>query len=329
MFGVWAVYCILTVSSPFIGGITVITTDNFYYRGPLYPLLVLPLIAIEIINLAGTLKFRCRLSRKVFIGLIVSILPFVLTLVIHIFTDVFPLIYICFVLSGLIMYAFILSDQIDQDRRHQQEIARQQQEIANERASIMVLRMRPHFIYNTLMSIYSLCKIDPMKARRVTMDFTNYLRRNFNAVASDGTVPFSTELEHTRAYLAVEQVQHEDMLLVDYDTQFTRFRLPPLTLQPLVENAVKHGLDPNSDPLHVIVRTQGTDTGIEITVEDNGPGFDPSDESKPHPTIINISQRLELMCGGKLKIEKAEPRGTRVTIFVPYSEELSSTEDGE
>ena len=71
----------------------------------------------------------------------------------------------------------------------------------------MVLQMRPHFIFNTMMSIYSLCNQDPQKARQVTMDFTNYLRKNFNAVASDSTIPFSAELEHTRAYLAVEQVR--------------------------------------------------------------------------------------------------------------------------
>ncbi|MDO5456577.1 MAG: histidine kinase, partial [Eubacteriales bacterium] len=70
------------------------------------------------------------------------------------------------------------------------------------RASVMVLQMRPHFIYNTLMSIHGLCRIDPQKARQVTKDFTDYLRKNFNAVASDSPIPFSSELEHTRAYLA-------------------------------------------------------------------------------------------------------------------------------
>ena len=79
----------------------------------------------------------------------------------------------------------------------------------------MVLQMRPHFIYNTLMSIYSLCNQNPQKARQVTMDFTNYLRKNFNAVASENTIPLSTELEHTRAYLAVEQAQYDDLLIVD------------------------------------------------------------------------------------------------------------------
>ena len=153
------------------------------------------------------------------------------------------------------------------------------------------------------------------------MDFTNYLRRNFNAIASDSTIPFTTELEHTRAYLAVEQAQHLKSLFVNYDTTFTYFRLPPLTLQPIVENAVKHGMDPDADPLHISIRTQHTDAGAEITVEDTGSGFDPSDESKPHTTLENIRQRLEMMCGGRMTIQPREGGGTMVTMVIPDSSE--------
>ena len=102
-------------------------------------------------------------------------------------------------------------------------------------AGLMVVLM------GLIMSIYSLCNQDPKRARQVIMDFTTYLRRNFTAIASEAPVPFSTELEHTRAYLAVEQAQYENSLFVDYDTPHTTFRIPPLTLQPIVENAVKHG----------------------------------------------------------------------------------------
>jgi LytS/YehU family sensor histidine kinase len=93
----------------------------------------------------------------------------------------------------------------------------------------------------------------------------------------------------------VEQAQYDDMLAVEYDTPFTRFRLPPLTLQPLVENAVKHGMDPYAGPLCVSIQTRQTGSGIEITVSDNGRGFDPSSESIPHTTLANIRQRLEMM----------------------------------
>ena len=311
----WMLYCVLIVSSPFIGGFMILAPDNRYSRGPLYPLALLPLIVILLLNFVGTTRSRKLLSRKVFLGFLVAIVPMTLALIVQLFVDVFPLLDIGYIISALSMYSFVLSDRIEQDLRRQREIA-------NQRASIMVLQMRPHFIYNTLMSIYSLINQDPQKARQVTADFTDYLRKNFGAVASDSTIPFSAELEHTRAYLAVEQSQYEEMLVVEFDTPFTQFRLPPLTLQPLAENAVKHGMDPYAGPLRVSIRTRRTDFGVEITVSDNGPGFDPCDETKPHPTLTNIRQRLSMMCGGTMEITTSDGGGTVVTLTIPDSADM-------
>ena len=327
----WAIAFFILVIAPVIGGFFSLMPENRYARGPLYPLFILPLIVIQLLTLAGTIKRRKRLSRKVFLAFLITILSIVISLTVLLFTDVFPLIDLSYILSALAMYSLILSDQIEQDRRHQQEIVRQQKEIArqqkeiaeqqreiaHERASVMVLQMRPHFIYNTLMSIYSLCNLEPQKARQLTLDFTNYLRRNFNAVAGDSAIPFSTELEHTRAYLAVEQAQYDDMLVVDWDTPFTHFRLPPLTLQPIVENAVKHGMDLDSDPLRISIRTRHTDSGAEIIVEDTGPGLDPCDESKPHNALQLIQQRLEMMCRGEMTIAPRKEGGTVVKLTIP------------
>ena len=107
------------------------------------------------------------------------------------------------------------------------------------------------------------------------------------------------------------------MLVVEYDTQFTQFRLPPLTLQPLAENAVKHGLNPDAEPLHVTIRTCRTDKASVIVVEDNGPGFDASKMNETHTTLTNIRQRLEWMCGGKMEITPRDGGGTIVTVTIP------------
>ena len=322
--GLWAVFAVLLASIPFVDGFIYFTPDYRYYQGPLYPLFLAPSITILLLNYAGTLRRRARLSRKAFLSFVIAQAPMAVTLILNVFVNAEPIFDISYVLSALAMYSFILSDQIEQDLRsqreiaqQQQEIARQQREIAHERASVMVLQMRPHFIYNTLMSIYSLCRLDPQRARQITLDFTNYLRRNFNAVAGDSPIPFPTEQEHTRAYLAVEQAQYDDMLSVDWDTPFTHFRLPPLTLQPIVENAVKHGMDLDSEPLHISIRTRRADAGAIVIVEDTGPGFDPSDESRPQITLKNIRQRLALMCGGSMTITPREGGGTVVTVTIP------------
>lgn len=193
----------------------------------------------------------------------------------------------------------------------------QKEEAAQERARVAVLQMRPHFIHNTLTSIYYLIAKDSEKAQRTTLEFSRYLQNNFEAIAEEGTIPFEKELEHTRAYLAVEQASYEGRVFVEFDTPVTSFNVPPLTLQPIVENAVKHGMDPDSEPLQVIVTTRDLGRGVQITVEDNGPGFTPPNEEGRHFALNNVRERLKTQCGGTLEIGIREAGGTKVTIFVP------------
>ena len=284
--------------------------DNNFFRAPWFPLLLLPLISGMIINICGLILRRKKLSRRYFVAFLIYMLPLTVFITIHSFCDIILIVFLNVGICALSMCYIIVSDQIIHN-------SRQQRELANQRASVMVLQMRPHFIYNTMMSIYYLCKQDADKAQQVTLDFTTYLRRNFTAIASENTVPFKDELEHTRAYLAVEQAQHEDMLFVDYDTPHINFNVPPLTLQPLVENAVKHSLDPNGDPLRIFVKTRQTDFGSEIVVENTGLDYQPGDDSEPHTALSNIQQRLAMMCKGTLTIAPREGGGTVVKVTVP------------
>ncbi|MBQ8693509.1 MAG: histidine kinase [Synergistaceae bacterium] len=278
-----------------------------YIRGPLFQLMNLPLPLIALLNIAAAVQRRKQLSRKIYLSFMIVLLPMAVTLIVHMFIDVYPLISLCIVLSAISMYGLILSDQLEQHMR-------QQREIVNQRANIMILQMRPHFICNTMTSIYYLCERDPQKAKRVTIDFTNYLRRNFNAIASRDAIMFNDELEHTRAYLAVAQVQFEDNLFVEYEIEHVNFRVPPLTLQPIVENAVKHGLNPDGDPLRIVIKTRKTERYSEIIVEDNGSGFDADKAFNSHGSLANIKQRLEMM-GGVININSSET-GTQVIIYI-------------
>ena len=201
--------------------------------------------------------------------------------------------------------------------RQQEEIIRQKEDLVKRKTQVAVLQMRPHFIYNTLMSIYYLCQQDSVKAQKVILDFSRYLKKNFTAIVSDETVPFLEELEHTRAYLAVEKVRFEDKLYVEFDTPVTVFKLPPLTLQPIVENSVKYGVSPGLDPLYLSIITEESDEGVAVIVDDTGPGFAPSDDNEPHIALENIRKRLKTMCGGSLETTPREDGGTRVIIRIP------------
>lgn len=307
-------YNVIIVLSSFISGFYYTDQYTYFERGPLYWLLTAPIIVIMILNLIGVIRRRKHLSRRSFIAFLVHLAPFLAATVYHtVFID-FMVLDIGLVISVIAMFAIIFADQIDQSISQERQIAKQ-------RASIAVLQMRPHFISNTLMSIYYLCADKPEKAQQVTLDFATYLRKNFTAIASDQTIPFSEELEHTRAYLAVEQAQFEDQLFVDYFTVYKQFRLPPLTLQPIVENAVKHAMDPERDPLHIVIRTRDTGSASEIVVEDDGVGYTPSDDREPHIALENIRERLKLMCGGEMTIEPRQGGGTTVRITIPLEKE--------
>lgn len=262
--GLWGIYFILLGLAQCTTFLYYVTPDNEFIRGSWHPLLVAPLAAIMLLNLAGVIRRRNRLPDKYYVAFLIHLLPMTVATLIHAVIYVPLLVVFGLSFSMLSMFGIILCDQIEQ-------YMRQQREIAHQRASIMVLQMRPHFIFNTMMSIYYLCEQDSKKAQQVTLDFTSYLRKNFSAIASENTIPFANELEHTRAYLAVEQVQFEDSLFVEYDTPHTRFRVPPLTLQPIVENAVKHGMDPDSAPLHICIRTRKRMLAMKLSWKTTAP----------------------------------------------------------
>ena len=310
---VLSVYFVINIIAQFTDAFYVVTPDNQFFRGPLWAFLMLPLAVCMVLNTTGLFYRAKKIPKKYFVALLIYLLYMTAVTLVHMFYSIEILVVLGMSLFAIVSYALILSDNIGGHLKKDHRIAHQ-------RAEIMILQMRPHFIFNTMMGIYYLCDQDPAKAKQVTLDFTSYLRKNFAAIASEEPVPFSDELEHTRAYLAVEQAQFEDTLFIDFDTPYCAFRIPPLTLQPIVENAVKHGMSKSNDPIHISVKTRQTDKSVEITVEDDGVGFDParnSDDNDPHIALNNIKERLEMMCKGKLTISQREGGGTSVKVTIP------------
>ena len=287
----WAIYFVLLVTAQFTKWIYYYTPDNEYCRGPLYPVLLVPLVLLMAVNVFALFHYRAALSQRYRIAFTVYFLVPLLCMVVQMFYSNVLMTVLGSAVSALIMLWIIVLEQMER------QVA-QVHEISKQKAHITVLQMRPHFIYNTMMSIYYLCKQNPDKAQKVTLEFTD-------------------ELKHTQAYLSVEQAQHEDTLFVKFDTPHTMFLLPPLTLQPLVENAIKHGMDPDGHPLNISVTTRQIPSGSEITVEDDGSGFDTVSNNEPHIALENIRERLELMCNGKLEIAPREGGGTVVKITIP------------
>ena len=307
--GLWAVYYILLFTTQFTTGIYYFTNDNVYHRGPYYPLLLIPPVLMMAVNLIGLFLRNKYLSGRQMRALAANLLIPLAASVIQMLFYGLLLIIIATTFSALIMYIEILKDLSEKYSRQTRELSRQ-------KMSNLLLQMRAHFIYNTMTSIYYLCGIDPEKAQNLVGNFTVYLRNNFNALTREDLIPFDKELEHTQAYLAVEKARYEKLLYVDYDIRHKAFKLPPLTIQPIVENAVKHGVDPELSPLNILIRTRHSGNHSIITVEDTGPGYKPAKDDDIHVGINNIRERLRLMCNGKLTISPKEGGGTIVKIWV-------------
>lgn len=191
-------------------------------------------------------------------------------------------------------------------------------ELQKSRISIMLSQIQPHFIYNTLGTIERMCLKDPEKAFDLVRNFSLYLRGNFSELDSVAPIPFAEELKHVEYYVNIEKVRFPDMN-IEYAVEATEFVLPALSVQPLVENAIKHGLMRLETGGTVAIRSYETPTHFCVEVKDDGVGFDtslPIDE-KRHVGLRNIRGRLKAMVDGDLILESKPGVGTKALIMIP------------
>ena len=191
-------------------------------------------------------------------------------------------------------------------------------QLTESRVSTMMSQIRPHFIYNTLGSIEQLCKLDPPKAGDLVHNFAKYLRGNFGELDNPKPILMSQEMDHVHHYISIENVRFPDMTFT-FEMNSEDFHIPALTVQPIVENAIKHGLMklPKGGTIHVV--SYETDANYCVLVVDDGVGFDTNallDERK-HVGLRNIRERLKVMVNGTLEIESTIGVGTKVLIKIP------------
>ena len=191
-------------------------------------------------------------------------------------------------------------------------------QLAQSRISTMMSQIRPHFIYNALGTIEYLCEEDPQRAKKLVHSFAKYLRGNFGELNNPKPIRMSQEMEHVRHYISIENVRFPDMTFT-FEMNSENFMLPALSIQPIVENAIKHGLMPLDRGGSVRVTSWETDSHYCVSIADDGVGFDPSillDEQK-HIGLRNIRSRLEAMVGGTMEIESTLGKGTVVQLNIP------------
>ena len=211
-----------------------------------------------------------------------------------------------------------IADQARQLANQEKELSETQRKLTERRIAIMMSQIRTHFIFNVLSTISGFCKCDAKKADEVLIRFARYLRKNIQIIEEENMIHFSDELAHLEDYVALEQVRFPDRIMFQKEIKEKNFLLPPLTVQPLVENAIKHGLLEHDRSGTVVLRTERESKMAVITITDDGVGFCSQElNSQECVGIRNVRYRLENMAGGSLVVDSTPGEGTKVTIKVP------------
>lgn len=189
------------------------------------------------------------------------------------------------------------------------------------RTTTMMSQIRSHFVFNILNAISGMCKYDPRLADETIVRFSKYLRNNIGIMQDDSNISFETDLQQLIDYVALEQIRFGDKIKFITDIEVSDFMIPPLILQPVVENAIKHGLSQKQEGGTIYLRTRDAGDNIVIIVDDDGVGFGMEElEKEASVGIRNIKFRLEHLVHGEMEIQSIVGVGTTVTITIPKGE---------
>lgn len=290
---------------------------NVYHQSPFFSLALLPPTLSLLSLTAITIHYRASLSRRELATLLAYTLVPLLCSVLEMAIGGLWLSYFA---ASITLFLVYLNMQVETRYR----MKAQETALAESRIAMMVSQIQPHFIFNSLSAITNLCE-NP-KAREALTTFSEYLRVNMDSLSRKEPVPFAWEMKHAEEYLWLEKLRFSQKLAVEYDIRADDFLLPALSVQPLVENAVRHGLMRRAEGGSITITAEKTEQGYRVAVADNGVGFDPKiprEDGRSHTGIANVRLRLQALCGGTLRIESTPGQGTTAIIEIPERQEAA------
>lgn len=301
----------LVILTQFTGLYYSFDSQNFYHRNQWYFLsLLIPMLGM-LLDCSLIIQYRKNITKRVMVALLSYIvLPFVAAIILLFYYGI-SLINIAISISMIEIFVEAMVEQ-------SQMLAEQTKELTESRISSMKSQIRTHFIFNVLGSISGYCKINPQKADEQLARFSRYLRRNMRFMEEQGMIDFLEEVRQVEDYVALEQMRFEDMIEFGEDLEYTDFKIPPLTVQPLVENAIKHGLVEHDRAGSVCLFTRKENDNIVIEVVDDGYGFEVEELEKDESIgIRNVRYRLEHLAGATLQMESKPGDGSKAIISIP------------
>ncbi|MDL2318037.1 histidine kinase [Eubacteriales bacterium OttesenSCG-928-A19] len=303
---------VLVIVAQFFPVLVRLDASNHYHKGSLFWLFELFPLASLVCCAALILASKGVLSRREFISLLLYMLT---PMACYLVETAVAGIWLTYFGSAVALFLVYINIQMELKHR----LIEKEAELAEGRIAMMISQIQPHFIFNTLSSISEVCEDNPL-AQKCLITFSEYLRVNMDSLAQKTPISFEQELEHVRQYLWLERLRFEEKLTVEYDIRVKDFMLPVLTLQPIVENAVRHGITRKASAGTVRISTKRLRQSIHIVVEDDGVGFDmaaPLQGGRSHMGLDNVRARLRELCNGTLTIASDPEQGTVVTISIP------------
>ena len=286
---------------------------NTYHRASMYWLCLVFGILESVIFASILIRYRKLLKKKELALFSSFIVLAALALVIQLFFYGVMLTNIAIMISTLMMFVSYIADR-------SVRLAEQERKMGEMQVQLVLSQIQPHFIYNTLNSIYYLCGKDPMQAQKAVNWFAELLRSNMDSMRRNTPVTFEQEFKALDNYLKLEKMRFEEELRTEFDIRATDFLLPPMTLQPIVENAVKHGLGKKPGGGTVTIRSFERENEYTVMICDDGTGYAPEEnehDGRTHTGIENVRARLWSMCRGTLEINGKKDEGTTVVIHIP------------
>jgi len=219
---------------------------------------------------------------------------------------------------GLIILSFYLFVSLSNLSEKNAKEARLESLVKETELKMLRSQINPHFLFNSLNSISSLTITDPEKARDMVVKLSEFMRYALSR-KDEQPVSLQNELENLRLYLDIEKVRFGDKLTTEeiIETNCLDFKIPVMLLQPLFENAVKHGVYESTESVKIITQAKIIDGYIEIIISNN---YDPAPSLKrgTGTGLLNVTRRLELFYGKKASIKTSKENGIyTVTIYIP------------
>ena len=196
------------------------------------------------------------------------------------------------------------------------DLAKEEEKNRDAQIRLMLSQIQPHFIYNSLSSISTLIELDPPRAQKALDDFTEYLRMNLSTITETRLIPFEYELKHIKTYIELEKIRFNDRINVIFDIKTTNFNVSPLSIQPIVENAIKHGILKKIEGGTLTIKSYEDDLAYFIEINDDGVGFDINNidfSNNKHFGLNNIKYRIE-KTNGTFEINSIPGNGTNVKV---------------